>query len=322
MTGYQYSQVRSEQNPGGAVRGQLSMVDPIPTLTVTGRMDGNQLGVNSFARGCVLVSYDCNTRKMEYLIYHSVSQATRLEARAAPPGYSGPVLFFEDSLNHNLDTPIYGSKVLGPEAEYVLYAQQMYFQIYSVNYPDGEIRGQLTTQFDFFAHLTGIQMVPPITTANVGCATFDLTDINYNIDFEIMHSVTDATAVELVKGAIGEPGDVTSARNLAGASISRSPNSPLIGDMIMDDDDQVSWITEGTFVRVASERFPFGEIRGQVMRILPCDPSPRDYSATTDTFSADGSYASIIELPLTRGSSSVLSYSMFVLLFCLILQLL
>jgi len=312
LAGYQYSQIRSEQNPQGAVRGQLSFVDPIPTLTVTGRMDGNQAGQDTFSRGCVLVSFDCYTRKMEYLIYHSVPQATRLEARAAPHGFSGPLLFALGP-EHNLKTPIYGSRILGPEEEYVLYAEQMYFQINSVNFPDGEIRGQLTAQYDFFAHMTGIQVVPPITTANLGCATFDLTDLNYNVDFEVMHSIEDATAVDLVRGGIGEPGDPLNTRHLAAASIRRSPESPLIGDVILDDDDQAAWITDRTFVQVSSERFPFGEIRGQVMRIKPCDPDPIPYSATSQTYSFDrNSYASMIELPLDADSSTLLSCSLFI----------
>lgn len=317
LTGYQYTQVRSIENPEGAIRGQLSMVDPIPTLAVTSRMDGNQIGVDTFARGCVLVSFDCNTRKMEYLIYHSVSQATRLEARAAPPGFSGPILFAFSSESSNLNTPIYGSRILGSEEEYVLYAEQMYFQISSVNYPEGEIRGQLTTQFDFFAHLTGIQMVPPVTTANLGCATFDLTDINYNMDFEIMHSIDDVIDVSLFHGDIGIPGDPTSKRNFALASVLESADSPLIGNMVMDDDDQASWISDNSFVQISSSRFPAGEIRGQITRVKPCDPDPRPYSRTSDTFSFDGSYASIIQLPLTRGNAGILSCSIIIILLCI-----
>eukprot|EP00339_Tiarina_fusa_P014201 CAMPEP_0117012846 /NCGR_PEP_ID=MMETSP0472-20121206/10716_1 /TAXON_ID=693140 ORGANISM="Tiarina fusus, Strain LIS" /NCGR_SAMPLE_ID=MMETSP0472 /ASSEMBLY_ACC=CAM_ASM_000603 /LENGTH=407 /DNA_ID=CAMNT_0004716003 /DNA_START=494 /DNA_END=1717 /DNA_ORIENTATION=+ len=322
LGGYQYTQVRSKDNPQGAVRGQLSFVDPIPTLAVTGRMDGNQAGEDSFARGCVLVSFDCDTRKMEYLVFHSVSQPSRLEAHAAPPGFTGPLLFALDSISQSLESPIYGSRVLGPEEEYVLYAQQMYFLLTSENFPTGEIRGQLTAQFDYFAHMTGIQMVPPITTANLGCATFDLTDINYGLDFEIMHSIEDVISVDMFHGSIGSPGDPLSIRRFAAASFRDSPESPVIGSMVMDDDDQVALITDQTFVQVSSENYPFGEIRGQMMRIRPCDPNPRPYSATSETLSFDGSFASLIELPLDRDGGSIMACSLLVVCFCAFVALL
>ena len=51
-------------------------VDPIPEISFTGRMDSAQLGPTgkSFARGCILVAYDCDSRLMEYLVFHDVNQ--------------------------------------------------------------------------------------------------------------------------------------------------------------------------------------------------------------------------------------------------------
>ena len=229
ITGYQFAQVVSEDNPQGAIRGQLSWVDPIPFVTVTSRLDGNQLGEElSSARGCGLITYECNTRRMEWMIFHTVSQPTSLLVRAAPPGFSGPILFSTTGANA-LRSPIFGSKILNAEEEWVLYAQQMYFQINSVNFPSGEIRGQLTTQFDFFAFITGVQMVPPVTTAHMGCATFNLRDLNFNVDFEIFHSINDVIAVDFYQGPMNGPGELLSLRHLAGYSEFDSPDSPLIG---------------------------------------------------------------------------------------------
>jgi len=312
FTGYQFTQVYSESNPQGAVRGQLSQIDPIPRVTVTGRMDANQVGIDdSTARGCILVAYDCPTRTMEYLVFHSVSQPIRFEARAAPPGFSGPLLFSIDG-SAKTRSPLYGSKVLTEEEEWILYAEQMYFQLYSFNHPRGEIRGQLTTQFDYFAYLTGIQMVPSVTTANLGCATFDMTNLNYRVDFEIMHSIKDPIAVELLRGPMGVPGEQETAKLLDLSSRIDGGHSPLIGGFIVDDDDQVSWVTGNSFIQVSSPEFPYGEIRGQVLRIKPCDPNPLPYSVSSTTFDVSGTLDNIIDLPIVN--SAVTLYFSFVLI--------
>ena len=269
-------------------------------------MDGNQAGVRAtLARGCILISYDCNTRDMEYLIYHSVQQPTALEVRIGPPGFTGTLLFTETPNSLNLAAPIYGRRTLTAEEEWILYAEQMYFLLTSINFPDGEIRGQLTTQYDFFAHLTGIQVVPPVSTPNVGCATFDLIDYNFNLDYEILHSIEDAVSVNMYEAAFGVNAETDTVRSFVGGSVLGTTTSPLIGELIMDDDDQAALILDNLYVQIASDRFPEGEIRGQILRILPCDPSPYAYSKSSESFSF-GSYGSLIELPIDRDNGIIL----------------
>jgi len=315
FTGYQYAQVFSKLNPQGAARGQLTRVDPVPTVTVTSRMDGNQLGADDrVSRGCVLVSYDCKTRLMEFLVFHSVPQAVRLEARAAPPGFSGPVLFSRNGLDE-CRSPIFSSQVLSLDEDWILFAEQMYFELHSVNYPNGEIRGQLTTQFDFFSIMTGNQHVPPVTTSNLGCATFDLSDLNYKVDFEILHSIKSVTAVEWFRGPPGDPGELQTKRNLASFNIYKSPRSPLLGSWIIDDDEQSDWVNGNTFVQISSKDYPDGEIRGQIVRIKPCD-SIKGYD--TQSFEVADSLNSLIELPI-RGSSSMLEVSLILMFGCFLI---
>lgn len=304
LAGYQYVQVYNAANRQGAVRGQLKMVDPIPEVALTGRLDSQQAGNGeaSFARGCALISYDCSTRTLEYLVVHDVASPISAQIRAAPPGSRGAILF---SLS-TAESPIYGSKVLSAAEEYLLYAQQMYVQVDSLNFPqNGEIRGQLTTQFDFFAYLTGNQMVPPVTTASLGCASFDLTDYNYNLDFEVVHSVDDPTNVYFVQGKLGETGTLADTRQLQIYASNRSPDSPVIGDMTIDDDEQVNFVQGFSYVQVNSAQYPLGEIRGQIYRIHPCDP---DQSSETSNLIDYAPYT-YVDLPITFNEGNMLTAS-------------
>ena len=161
--GYQFTQINSQTNPAGAVRGQLVRLNEVDQISLTARMDGSQSGSTSNARGCTLIYFDCNTNNLEYLIYHTVEQPTSAQLRIGSPGESGPILF----LLNSAVSPIYGSQIITQEEVYYLYSEQTYIQINGENYDKsaGEIRGQITSQFDFYAFLTGSQVVPPVTTS-------------------------------------------------------------------------------------------------------------------------------------------------------------
>ena len=52
-----------------------------------------------------------------------------------------------------------------------------------------QIRGQIGVEYQFYSYLSGTNVVPPVTTSSVGCATFRLSSNNQALDYDIHHSV-------------------------------------------------------------------------------------------------------------------------------------
>lgn len=259
----QYIQILSQKNPNGEIRGQLIGIDYVPEIAFTSRLSGGQEvpSTNTNNRGCGLVAYDCLTRTLEYLVMHNVPDATGAFVHAAPENNNGAVLFALE----NFISPIYGSVQLTLEEELILYTQQMYFNIASEDFNSGEIRGQITVEADWWAYLSGTNVVPPVTTEAVGCATFFLDgEQNRILNYDIHHSVATPQEVTLEIGQEGQNGDL----DLVFPSIF----SPIRGDsFVLDDDDLEAFVTESSYVTVLSEAYPFiGEVRGQIKRVNPC----------------------------------------------------
>jgi len=259
----QYLQILSDKNPNGEIRGQMIGIDYVPEIAFTSRLDGNSQvpSVNTNNRGCGLVAYNCQTRLMEYLVMHNVPNANGAFVHAAQLNQNGAVLFALDGFV----SPIYGSVHLTLEEELILYTQQMYFNVASDQFPSGEIRGQITVQNDWWAYLSGTNVVPPVTTEAVGCATFFLDgEQNRVLNYDIHHSVSTPREVTLEVGEEGQNGDLD--------FIFPSAFSPIRGDsIVMDDDDLEAFVTDSSYITVISEQYPsIGEIRGQIKRVNPC----------------------------------------------------
>lgn len=73
---------------------------------------------------------------MEYLVFHNVEEATGAFVHAGSPGNNGAIRF---SLSR-AKSPIYGLVELNAEEEYLLYTNQLYFNIISAEFSSGEVR--------------------------------------------------------------------------------------------------------------------------------------------------------------------------------------
>lgn len=273
----QYIQILSENNPNGEIRGQLIAIDYIPNIAFTARLSGGEEvpDVSTSSKGCGIVAYNCETRVLEYLVQHNVANPTGAFIHAAERGDNGAALF---SLSNHV-SPIYGAVQLTLEEELFLYTQQLYFNVVSNEFPNGEIRGQIGIDADWWAYLSGTNIIPPVTTEAVGCATFFLEgDQNRILNYAVHHSVVSPRKVTLQAGEEGQNGP----------EIFSLPSvfSPIRGDsVVFDDDDLEAFVTNNMYVSVESETYPvLGEIRGQIRRIDPC----RSTHDNTLTFSISG----------------------------------
>eukprot|EP01095_Lingulamoeba_sp_RSL-Kostka_P002695 TRINITY_DN13606_c0_g1_i1.p1 TRINITY_DN13606_c0_g1~~TRINITY_DN13606_c0_g1_i1.p1 ORF type:complete len:651 (+),score=275.06 TRINITY_DN13606_c0_g1_i1:40-1992(+) len=266
-----YLNLRSRINPKGDIRGQMITIDYMENVAFTARLNSEQEIPDSLSNavGCAIVTYDCDERIMEYFIVHDIENPTSAFLHAGPIGEIGSARF---SLSRS-ESPIYGAIQLTLEEEFLLYSQQLYFNIYSGAFSSGEIRGQITIEYDFYAYISGTNVVPPVTTSSVGCATMDLIgDQSRIMDYQIIHHVSDPDSTAIRTAREGENGGITFRM--------QSTRSPIEGnDYILDDDELQDLKNENLYLSVASGDFPFGEIRGQIKRIKPCVVS-RDDSLT------------------------------------------
>jgi hypothetical protein len=254
-----YIQVLSTANPNGEIRGQMVPIDSGPEAAFTTRLNGQNENppTLSSAVGCGLFTYDCSSQLFEYLIFHNVPSPTSAIVEQAINGSTGTTLFGLSRAT----SPIFGSISLSLEEEYLLYSLQLYVNIISLNDPQGEIRGNINVQYQYYAYLSGSQENPPVTTSSIGCATFFFAG-NRTMNYDIEHSVPSPVSTNFDIGATGQNGRFSFS----------FPNtvSPVQGTIELDD-DELSNLVEGlTYIQITSTAYSSGEIRGQIFRVNPC----------------------------------------------------
>lgn len=281
-----YFNLPSEDNPSGDIRGQVITTDYFYGAAFTTYMDGDSVipDANTASTGVAVVSYHCDTNLMEYFIMHNVDDAVAAFAFEGGPNTNGPIQFSLD----NFRSPTYGSHVLNEEQEYALYTEQLYLSIISNQFPNGEIRGTLTSfDYDFYAYLTGSEIIPPVSTASVGLGLFKVVPSNpaapnngfRALEFYVMHNIesTNALIGQIRGGFEGENGDLV-------LQFNQQVFSPFNGQFDVDDDDLQALVDDQLYLTILTDTHPLGEIRGNIKRIKPCD-------ANTKTFTVEGDYS-------------------------------
>jgi len=241
----------------GEIRGQMNVIDYIPpgsvafaaTLT-SAPYAGSTPPVYSGAHGCMIVSLDCESRLMEYLIVHTVYLPLSANIHAGLSGQRGSFLF---SLPRS-KSPIYGSMILEEDVYSLLINEGLYVAITSQTYPTGEIRGQIDLSRGYYAYLTGTNVpLTPATTAAVGCATFDLfTNLGKTfLSYDITHMVSDATDGFLAYGQEGQ----NAVNTLFTWDTTKAVSSPIAADDQDFDSHNVDDFNLGRYVSNRSTWF-------------------------------------------------------------------
>merc|ERR1712100_919066 len=177
--------------------------------------------------------------------------------------------------------------------------RELFVLITSEQFPSGEIRGQITVDFDLWAYLSGTSVVSPVTTPAVGIATMTLQgDQNRRVDYSIFHSIVFPSVFSPIRG----------------------------DDIVLDDDELEAFATEGSYISILSDSYPFiGEVRGQIRRVNPCTAS-NDNSLTisqsdgepddVDVSTYDGGNGGVS----ASNDSTILQISFFILAFAMLLN--
>jgi Cu/Zn superoxide dismutase len=209
----------------------------------------------SSAVGDCVAQLDAFEGALAITCVHDVAGPTGAHIHAAPPGVNGGIVFpFPSAVS-----PIDGVWELGPDDVAALEAGNLYVNVHSGAFPNGEIRGQFTpaaAEAYSFA-LDGGQEVPPTGSAAVGVCDAALDDGESRFTIACHHDVSGVTGAHIHNAEAGVGGPIVFPFPAA--------QSPMFGIWDVAPADVVELRTERLYVNVHSGAFPDGEIRGQIL---------------------------------------------------------
>ena len=268
LNGLTYLNAHTTANPGGEIRGQISLESD---MAYTGVINGAQEvpAVSTSANGWAVFNVSKHQGQVKfYVVADGLSGAiTGAHLHSGAAGTSGGVV-------QDLSAFISGNTISGsftPNAGVVasLMAGTIYLNIHTSANPGGEIRAQLmgSNKIAFDAWLNGAQQTPSITTTAKGVAsvkvntTFDT--LTYNV---VTNGLSGAiTGAHFHLGVIGASGgvaiDITSGIN--GNNISGMVTGTAVTTSFVN-----SMLSGGVYLNVHTSANPGGEIRGQVTRVM------------------------------------------------------
>lgn len=146
LAGELYMNVHTAANPGGEIRGQLTVRNVVTaglaTLSASQEVPPNA----STATGRATLLFDAATREVvSAYVTHNVVNATVAHIHTGAPGVAGPpdvATLTAGTFVYTAPTPL----TLTPQNVIDLAAGNLYFNVHSPTYPAGEIRGQIVVQ--------------------------------------------------------------------------------------------------------------------------------------------------------------------------------
>lgn len=207
------------------------------------------------ATGDCVAQLDAQETELAITCAHDVAAPTGAHIHSGAAGVPGPIVFpFPSAVS-----PIDGVWQVTPADVALLEAGELYVNIHSANFPDGEIRGQFTpaaAEAYAFA-LDGAQEVPPAPSPAMGLCSAALDDAETRFTIACHHDVAGVTAAHIHNAEAGVPGPVVFPFP--------SPASPMFGVWEPTAPQIVELRAERLYVNVHSGAFPDGEIRGQIL---------------------------------------------------------
>lgn len=261
-SGEWYLNVHTEANASGEVRGQI-VADTTSVITFPISGEQSVLPVTTDAMGYGYALFDTTSNAVKLTaVTMDLETATAAHIHTGFAGETGGVvapLMASGEVSGTWMTDGYIS--LDEETATRLLSGGHYTNFHTPEYPDGEIRGQITPDNIqvYGITATGDQEVPIVDTAAYGFGAFTLnTDtgaLSGNVDiFGMM-----ATAAHIHAGNLGENGDVVLGLENDGANGWGVPAETMLTEPEME-----TMAEGGFYTNFHSTAFPSGEIRGQI----------------------------------------------------------
>jgi hypothetical protein len=238
--------------------------DPTPTpstITFYATLNGgSEVPTNtSTATGTAKLIFNNTTKEFTITVNHNVISAIGGHIHIGAIGVNGPIVFPLTSLT----SPItYTSPALTTAQEADLKEGRYYVNLHSTAFPNGEIRGQLSTNplpnlITFYATLNGASEIPTNTSTATGTATLIFNNTTKAFTITVNHNVVSATGGHIHIGAIGVNGPIVFPLTSLTSPIAYT--SPALTTA------QEADLKDGRYyVNLHSTAFPDGEIRGQL----------------------------------------------------------
>jgi len=264
IDGDYYLNVHTANNPNGELRGQLALES---SETFAAILDGSEEvpAVNTAAKGLASAIYTSNTNVLELniLATNLSGPITGFHLHNGAAGTTGPVV-------QNLESFVVGNTVIVKlnAGDYIpaLRNGDIYVNIHTEAYPNGEIRGQLTPNdgLYFDTWMDGKQEVPAVENDAIGLAigtiSSDLTEMSYALLVD--NPTGPFVAAHIHKAALGVGGGVVldldddiSGQFLFNEGIAITPE--FLADYLRGD----------LYFNVHTAASPNGEVRGQLYRV-------------------------------------------------------
>ena len=249
--------VNTVANPTGEIRGQITKAK---NTLLTAVLSGSQVSppTNSFASGTAIAFLHEPHNRLCYVIETSgIAGATAAHVHLGMPGNNGPLLVTAGT-NGGSWCGVSGS-LSDTEAQAVL-AEQVYVDVHTNAYPNGEIRGQFLVDLGscFNAACTGAQEAPP--NASTGFANAHMVvEPDDHITLTGMFSAVPVIAAHVHMGPIGVAGPIVfplTWSNTTGELSATFQATPL---------DLANLRAGLWYVNLHSSAFPGGEVRGQLL---------------------------------------------------------
>jgi hypothetical protein len=145
-----------------------------------------------------------------------------------------------------------------------LRAETLYVDVHTADFPNGEVRGQIVMRPVLFgAHLTGDQLVPPITTAMLGDAVITVNG-NRTLAYDVTINCGGGTAALIKTGDFGQTGPVL-------FTLQGGPSEWTGSTTALTTDDLNNIQDKGLYLEIQTLAHPDGEVRGQII------PGPAKY---------------------------------------------
>lgn len=262
-SGLLYYNVHSAKAPAGEIRGQLTQRTRFAFLSGANETPPN----NSTASGTGVLAVDPTTRQIRGFARTTGVNATAAHIHLGAAGVAGPVIV------PLTETPP-GSGVWAVPEQTTLTSSQLtsfnagdlYYNVHSAAFPDGEIRGQIVqaTLTVRSAVLQGAQEVPPVASNATGTGMAVVNSVTREVFGDTRTTGLVGTVAHIHEGAVGVAGPIRVNQDKV---VSAPPNESWAVrevDRILPTNLVDAFTAGNLYFNVHTAASPTGEIRGQI----------------------------------------------------------
>jgi len=266
-----------------------------PVVLKAARLSGRQQvpALISDAHGDATVVIDPSLTSFKVtLTFEGLTDITEAHIHVGEPGVNGPIIFplaagsftspFELTVTEALLRPQPDQGVnTFIDALNAMAGGHTYANIHTNRFKDGEIRGQIGPA-RVHAQLDGRQQVPPVASSGSGFLSLTMNNDQTEMTFTL--SVTGLNNVTMAHIHPGEPGvngpimipfsEVPFASPLSGTLTEADFIPPGLPGFLTFTETVDSILGGFTYANVHTLQFPNGEIRGQIMGVIPAPTPP------------------------------------------------